>query len=127
MVSTPSGLRGVPGRFAYSASKAAGHAMMETLGMELKAQNFRTVIFCPGYTRTGLRTSGLGPDGSVLGEEQAKGAKSPEFQAKHLCNALEKSQGIVISGFNGVAVYWLRTLWPSLLDKLMSAKLKRDF
>ena len=34
LVSTPSGLYGVPGRFAYSASKAAGHAWMETLRSE---------------------------------------------------------------------------------------------
>jgi len=48
LVSTPTGLYGVPGRSAYAASKAAGHAFMQTLSMELKENNISTHIFCPG-------------------------------------------------------------------------------
>lgn len=78
LVSTPSGLYGVPGRFAYSASKAAGHVWMETLRLELANDSIQCNIFCPGYTVTALRTSGLAADGSVLKEAQSKHAKSPD-------------------------------------------------
>jgi NAD(P)-dependent dehydrogenase (short-subunit alcohol dehydrogenase family) len=124
LVSTPSGLYGVPGRFAYSASKAAGHAWMETIRQELKADGIHTVIFCPGYTRTNLRTSGLAADGTRLVEAQAAEAKSPEWMARKLKRALESRRRIVPSGFQGHALYWLRTLAPGLLEWSMSKKLR---
>ncbi len=126
LVSTPSGLYGVPGRFAYSASKAAGHALMETLRQELHADGIDAVIFCPGYTRTGLRTSGLAADGGVLSEEQSKHAREPEWMAARLRAAIEGRKRTVLTGFQGSLVYWLRTLAPGLLEWLMRKKLKHD-
>ncbi|MCR9142631.1 MAG: SDR family NAD(P)-dependent oxidoreductase [bacterium] len=127
LVSTPSGLYGVPGRFAYSASKAAGHAWMETLRCELHDDGIDAVIFCPGYTRTGLRTSGLAADGRRLSEEQSKHARDPEWMAGRLRRALEKGgRRVVLTGFQGSLVYWLRTLAPGLLEWLMRKKLKGD-
>lgn len=127
LVSTPSGLYGVPGRFAYSASKAAGHAWMETLRIELKSEGIHSLIFCPGYTRTELRTSGLAADGGTLAEEQAGGALEPEVVAGMLCRGMEAGKRIVFTGGTGRLVYWLRTLAPGLLERLMSKKLKKDF
>lgn len=126
-VSTVSGLRGIPGRSAYSASKAAGHALMETLAIELASENFRTITFCPGYTVTALRTSGLAHDGTVLAEEQAKGAVTAEVQAVRLCDALEKKHGLVLTNTTGRFVYWFRTLAPNLLDRVMARKLRSDY
>ncbi len=127
LVSTVSGLRGIPGRFAYSASKAAGHSLMETLAVELAAENFRTITFCPGYTVTALRTSGLAHDGTVLAENQAKGAVPAEVQAVRLCDALEKKRGIVLTNTTGRLMYWLRTLAPNLLDRIVARKLRSDY
>ncbi|MCB1319360.1 MAG: SDR family NAD(P)-dependent oxidoreductase, partial [Leptospiraceae bacterium] len=101
LVSTPSGLYGIPGRFAYSASKAAGHVWLETLATELKAENIHPVIFCPGYTRTELRTSGLAADGSRLVEEPASGARSPEEMAHQFRIALEKKRLLALTNLNG--------------------------
>lgn len=126
LVSTPSGLYGVPGRFAYSASKAAGHAWMETLRSELKADNIDAVIFCPGYTRTNLRTSGLAADGQRLSEAQSKLAKDPEWMAARLRKAVEGRKRVFLTGFQGSMVYWLRTLAPGLLEWFMRKKLKHD-
>jgi short-subunit dehydrogenase len=47
LISTPSALHGIPHRFAYSASKAAGHAWMESIRVELHSENFDTLLFCP--------------------------------------------------------------------------------
>lgn len=127
LVSTPSGLYGIPGRFAYSASKAAGHAWLETLATELKAENIHPVIFCPGYTRTELRTSGLAADGSRLVEEQASGARSPEEMAHQFRIALEKKRLLALTNLNGRIVFWLRTLYPGFLRWMLAKKLKKDF
>ncbi len=127
LVSTPSGLYGVPGRFAYSASKAAGHALMETMRMELAADRISCTIFCPGYTRTALRTSGLAADGAVLAEEQATGAREPRDVALRLVRAIERRERLVLLGMNGRLLFWGRTLFPRLLERLMSHKLRADF
>ena len=127
LVSTPSGLHGVPGRAAYSTSKAAGHALMETLRIELRDQNIGTLIFCPGYTRTALRTSGLAADGGRLSEEQAAGALEPEAVADMLCDGIERERRIVFTGNTGRFVYWLRTLAPGFLEQMMAKKLREDF
>lgn len=126
-VSTPSGLYGIPGRFAYSASKAAGNALMETLRLELKRFNIKTSIICPGYTKTGLRSGGLASDGSALNVEQARGAKSPGMVAEEIIRCIEKEKRVTFTDFNGRAVYWLRTLFPSLLEYFIAKKLKNDF
>jgi short-subunit dehydrogenase len=127
LVSTPSGLYGVPGRFAYSASKAAGHAFMQTLGMELRQDDIHTLIFCPGYVKTALRQSGLTEGGDILNEEQDAGAIEPEEAARRLMEAIIKKKRIAFTGFNGRAVYWLRALAPAFLEKKMMHKLKKDF
>ncbi|MBX7059437.1 MAG: SDR family oxidoreductase [Leptospirales bacterium] len=127
LVSTPSGLYGVPGRFAYSASKAAGHVWMETMRSELHGDRIRTVIYCPGYVRTNLRSSGLAADGSRLSDEQASGAISPQQAARRLLRALRGRRRIVLGDKLGRIVYWLRTLAPGLLEWLMRKRLKKDF
>ena len=126
-VSTPSGLYGIPGRFAYSASKAAGHAWMESMRFELEQDRIGALIFCPGYTRTALRTSGLNEKGQIISEEQARGAASPEHIAGLLCRAIERDRRLALTNFNGRVIYLLRTLAPGLLFRLLSKKLKKDF
>ncbi len=127
LVSTPSGLYGVPGRFAYSASKAAAHALMETLRSELYAEGIQSSIFCPGYTRTELRQSGLAADGSRLVEDQAAGAIEPREAARKLLRTVAGGHRIGFTGLTGHLVYWLRTLAPGTLERMMRKKLKKDF
>lgn len=124
-VSTPSSLYGIVERYAYSASKAAGNMLMDAIRMEHGKDQIHTLVFAPGYTETELRTSGLGADGSILKEEQAKGAKSPSDVAQKLIRAIEKNQRIAFTDMNGRAVYYLRTLAPALLEKLILRKTSR--
>ncbi|MCE9598719.1 MAG: SDR family NAD(P)-dependent oxidoreductase [Spirochaetia bacterium] len=127
LVSTPSALHGVPGRFAYSASKAAGHAWIETIRIELKEEGFDTLLFCPGYTTTALRTSGLAGDGSTLEEEQASGARTPEDVAKLLLTSVRKDDRISFTNAAGRYLYYMRTMAPGTLENALGKKLKKDF
>ncbi|MCB1172471.1 MAG: SDR family NAD(P)-dependent oxidoreductase [Leptospiraceae bacterium] len=126
LVSTPSGLYGIPGRFAYSASKAAGHVWMEAMRQELKADQIQCNIICPGYTRTALRQSGLDGQGNTIQEEQAKEAKSPHYMAVQIINGIIKNKRLLLTDTNGRFVYWLRTLAPGLLERIMAKKLAKD-
>lgn len=46
------GIRGLPGAEAYSASKAAAIAYLESLRLELAPAGIRVVTICPGYIAT---------------------------------------------------------------------------
>lgn len=51
-VASVAGLRGLPGAGAYSASKAAAIAYLESLRVELADSGIRVTTLCPGYIRT---------------------------------------------------------------------------
>ncbi|MCB1177501.1 MAG: SDR family NAD(P)-dependent oxidoreductase [Leptospiraceae bacterium] len=127
--STVSGLYGIPGRAAYSSSKAALHAVYEAIRIELSEFGVRSIIFCPPYTRTALRTSGLDAKGTKLNEEQAKGKiKTPEEVASDMIKAVENPNSrLVTIDKSGNFVKWMRLFAPSILEKVLFKKLYNDF
>lgn len=46
------GIRGLPGAEAYSASKAAAIAYLESLRLEMRSSGVKVVTICPGYIET---------------------------------------------------------------------------
>jgi dehydrogenase/reductase SDR family member 7B len=125
-VSSVQALHGIPHRFIYSASKAAGNNWIETLRIELKDEGIHCLSFCPGYVRTNLRQSGLTASGEVLKEEQAKGAITPQKAAIYLRKAITKRKRIMFTDFSGRFVYVTRLLWPSLLEWILHRKLYKS-
>jgi short-subunit dehydrogenase len=51
-ISSVAGARAVPGRTAYSASKAAVNAFMDGLRLELKGSGVHAMAICPGFIKT---------------------------------------------------------------------------
>lgn len=51
-IASVAGIRGLPGAEAYSASKAAAIAYLESLRLELRGSNIRVVTIAPGYIDT---------------------------------------------------------------------------
>ena len=51
-IASIAGFRGVPGSGAYSASKAAAIAYLESLRVELRGSGISVVTVCPGYIAT---------------------------------------------------------------------------
>ena len=51
-IASVAGYRGLPGGAAYSASKAAAIAYLESLRVELHASGVKVVTVCPGYVAT---------------------------------------------------------------------------
>ncbi len=53
-IASVAGFRGLPGAGAYSASKAAAIAYLESLRVELRGTGIRVVTICPGYIKTAM-------------------------------------------------------------------------
>jgi short-subunit dehydrogenase len=53
-IASVAGYRGLPGAGAYSASKAAVIAYLESLRLELRGSGVRVVTVCPGFVDTPL-------------------------------------------------------------------------
>jgi short-subunit dehydrogenase len=51
-IASVAGIRGLPGAGAYSASKAAAIAYLESLRVELRSSGVKVVTIAPGYIRT---------------------------------------------------------------------------
>jgi NAD(P)-dependent dehydrogenase (short-subunit alcohol dehydrogenase family) len=127
--STVSALYGVPGRAAYSSSKSAVHAAMESFRIEMSEQDVRSILVCVPYTKTKLRQSGLDADGSILQEEQASGKiKTADEVALSILEAVENPKSkLVTIDKSGFAMKLLRLISPNTLEKIMFKKLYKDF
>src|SRR5690349_23245560 len=55
-IASVAGYRGLPGSGAYSASKAAAIAYLESLRVELHGSGIRVLTVCPGYVATPMTT-----------------------------------------------------------------------
>ncbi|EQA55821.1 KR domain protein [Leptospira kmetyi serovar Malaysia str. Bejo-Iso9] len=128
--STVSGLYGIPGRSAYSSSKSALHAALEAARIELSEEGLSFIIFCPPYTKTKLRASGLDGDGNVLNEAQHSSSKikSPQEVALKMIEAVEDPESrLVIMDSSGFFLKWLRNIAPAFLERTLFKKLYKDF
>jgi short-subunit dehydrogenase len=70
-VSSVAGYRGLPGRAAYSASKAAVMTFMDALRLDLEGTGVHAMTLCPGFVRTPLTASLPGKLPFVIDVEEA--------------------------------------------------------
>ncbi|XDD48374.1 SDR family NAD(P)-dependent oxidoreductase [Leptospira sp. WS39.C2] len=127
--STVSALYGVPGRAAYSASKSALHAALESLRIESLDSGIGVSLVCVPYTDTALRTSGLDAGGNVLSEAPAKGKRKSAKEVAHVLMkvAKEKEARLVTFNLSGKFLEWMRFFSPKFLEKILYKKLYNDF
>jgi len=126
-ISSISGVYGMPGRSAYSASKFAGNGLMESLRIELAGEGFHSLIACPGYVKTDLRSSGVTAVGETLNEKQDSRSISPEKAAQSICNSLIKRKKIAFTDGTGRLVYWLKLLAPNFIERKISKRLQHQY
>jgi short-subunit dehydrogenase len=70
-VSSVAGHRGLPGRTAYSASKAAVITFMDALRLDLHGTNVHAMTLCPGFVHTPLTASLPGKLPFVITRDEA--------------------------------------------------------
>ena len=70
-IASVAGFRGLPGAGAYSASKAAAIAYLESLRVELRGTGVAVVTVCPGYVATPMTEKNPYPMPFRIGAERA--------------------------------------------------------
>ena len=127
-VSSIAGFKGLPARTGYSASKFALYGFLDTLRVEYLKQKLHVLVIAPGFTASNIRKTALAANGSAQGESPREEGKmmSAEAVAEHLIRGILKKKRTIILTAEGKAVMFLKCLFPSLLDRLEYAFMKKE-
>lgn len=109
-IASVAGIRGLPGAGAYSASKAAAIAYLESLRVEMLHHNIAVTTIAPGYIRTPM---------TDINSYKMPFLMDAEIAATKFVNAIEhKSRFIVIPWQMGWVARLMRLIPPVLWDFL---------
>ncbi len=126
VVSSVTGLVGVPTRTAYAASKHALHGFFASLRVELREAGVKVTIVCPGYVDTPMRSRALKADGTPQGFDQAADRRmlSADEVASATLGAAARGRRLVLLGRETRLAWALSFLAPALLDRLLARSAK---
>jgi short-subunit dehydrogenase len=120
-VSSIAGIKGLPARTGYSASKFAMHGFLESLRIENRKTGLHVLIACPGYTASNIRNTALNKGGEQQTESPFDESKlmQPEEVAAEIFKAVDRKKNYLFLTFQGKATHLLSKFFPRLLDKLV--------
>ncbi len=111
-IASVAGFRGLPGAGAYSASKAAAIAYLESLRVDLHGSGISVVTICPGYIATPMTESNPYPMPFILPAHKA---------ARRMADAVERRKRFVVIPWQmGVVGAVLKVLPRPLYDRLFA-------
>ena len=111
-IASVAGIRGLPGAGAYSASKAAVIAYLESLRVELHGTGVKVVTIAPGYIETPMTSVNTYPMPFLLPADQA---------AVRFARAIEAGVSYTVTPWQmGVVGKLLRLLPNPLFDRLFA-------
>ncbi|MBK8210387.1 MAG: SDR family oxidoreductase [Rhodospirillales bacterium] len=124
-LSSVTGLKGVFGYAAYSASKFAVVGYSEVLRSELVRHNIGVTVICPPDTRTPMlagetphrpyETAYLAAKGKVL---------EPDVVARALLRGIEKRKSLVVPGFDSKFLRFANGIAPDTLDWMFDGMIR---
>ena len=120
-VSSIAGIKGLPARTGYSASKFAMNGFMETLRIENLKTGLHVLVAAPGFTASNIRKTALSADGSMQGEtprDENKMMTAAEV-AVHLSNAILKRKRTLVLTTQGKLTVLLDKFFPKFMDKMV--------
>ncbi len=120
-VSSIAGIKGLPGRTGYSASKFAMHGFLESLRLENLKTGLHVLLACPGYTASNIRNTALNQRGNSQAESPFDESKlmQPMQVADAIFKAIDKRKNYLYLTFQGKVTVFLSKFFPKLLDKLV--------
>ncbi|OFX27623.1 MAG: short chain dehydrogenase [Bacteroidetes bacterium GWA2_31_9] len=120
-VSSIAGIKGLPARTGYSASKFAMNGFMETLRIENLKTGLHVLVAAPGFTASNIRKTALAADGSMQGETPRDEDKMMTAQevAVHLSNAILKRKRTLVLTSQGKLTVLLDKFFPKFMDKMV--------
>jgi NAD(P)-dependent dehydrogenase (short-subunit alcohol dehydrogenase family) len=127
-VSSIAGFQGLPARSAYSASKFALIGFMNSLRIELQKSKINTYVICPGWTQSKIRFNAFLADGSLQGSSPKNEMRlmSAQKVAKIMVRDISKRRRFRILSTEGQWLYWLASVFPRLVDRLIYNKLSKE-
>ena len=126
-VSSLSGLVGVPGRTAYSATKFAMSGFFEALRTEVKLRGVSVTTAYPGVVTTKIRHRGYNAQGRPLGMSGLKeeDAMPVEECARLIIEGMERRDREVVMTAKGKLGRFIKLLAPGMVEN-MALKVLKD-
>jgi len=126
-ISSLAGKVGIPGRTAYSPSKAAQALFFEALRLELKESGVDITIVYPGVVATDIRLHGYGPDGQPAGKSVLKedNAMSAQECARQILDATHARKRELVMTLQGKLGLWLQLIAPGVVDRMVLNVIKK--
>ena len=111
-IASVAGFRGLPGSEAYSASKAAAIAYLESLRVELRDSGIEVVTICPGYIRTSMTEVNNFPMPFILDADDA---------ARRMARVVECGTSFAVVPWQMGVIGWVLQRLPNwLYDRLFA-------
>ncbi|MCC6862612.1 MAG: SDR family NAD(P)-dependent oxidoreductase [Bryobacterales bacterium] len=107
----------------YSVSKSALEALSNALRMELMPEGVRAMTVCPGYVITGFRENALTGRPPRGVEESGAFRITARECAAAVVRGLERDARTVVTPPAGWPLAWAARLFPSLVERRLSAML----
>lgn len=120
-VSSIAGLRGLPGRTGYSASKFAVNGFLESLRTELLDDGVNVMWVAPGFTASNIRNTALDKNASRQKENPMDETTmmSAEECASIIIHAIEKRKRNSVLTSLGKRTAIMSKLFPAITDKMV--------
>ncbi len=122
VISSVMGKLGAPLRSSYAAAKHGLHGFFDTLRAELKNNNLKVLMVCPGYVHTNISKNALVADGSHQGkmDDATEKGLSTDYVARKIIRAIETNKAeIVVAGAREKLAVYLKRFAPSLLRRMV--------
>ncbi len=120
-ISSVAGIKGLPGRTGYSASKFAIHGFMESLRIENLKTGLHVLMAYPGFTASNIRNTALVADGKEQGNSPLDEGKimSAEAVARYVYKAVKNRKTSLVLTTEGKLTVFLSKFFSSMLDKIV--------
>ena len=127
-ISSLAGKVGIPGRTAYSPTKAAQALFFEALRLELQESGVDITIVYPGVVKTDLRRHGYGSNGQPAGKSSLNenNAMSVEECVRQIIAATHARKRELVMTLQGKVGLWLKLAFPKVVDRMVLRALKKD-
>ncbi|MBN1118239.1 MAG: SDR family oxidoreductase [Bacteroidales bacterium] len=127
-ISSIAGFHGLPGRTAYSASKAAMQGFLESVRIENLKKGVQVLILSAGFTSSNIRMNALDADGNPqietpLPEERLT---SPDRVARNVLRSIRKRKRNRIMTAEGQLMIFFQRIIPVLVDNTIYRKFKNE-
>lgn len=120
-VSSVAGIKGLPGRTGYSASKFAMNGFMDALRIENLKTGLFVGVICPGYTASNIRNTALNASGKAQAESPFDESKlmPAETVAERILQMIKHREAEVVLTSQGKLTKLINKFFPRLLDKMV--------